>query len=31
VRSYTIEHNSDVPADTEKTDRFTAVSLQYGF
>ncbi|MFW5969280.1 MAG: DUF481 domain-containing protein [Halofilum sp. (in: g-proteobacteria)] len=31
VLSYTIEHNSDVPADTEKTDRFTAVSLQYGF
>jgi putative salt-induced outer membrane protein len=29
--SYTIEHNSDVPADSEKTDRFTAVSLQYGF
>ncbi|WP_067562801.1 DUF481 domain-containing protein [Halofilum ochraceum] len=31
VLSYTIEHNSDVPAGTEKTDRFTAVSLQYGF
>jgi len=31
VLSYTIEHNSDVPADTEKTDRYTAVSLQYGF
>lgn len=31
VFSYTIEHNSDVPADTEKTDRYTAVSLQYGF
>ena len=31
VFSYTIEHDSDVPADTEETDRFTAVSLQYGF
>lgn len=31
VLSYTIEHNSDVPAGTEKTDRYTAVSLQYGF
>jgi len=31
VLSWTIEHNSDVPADTENTDRFTAVSLQYGF
>ncbi len=31
VLSYTIEHNSDVPVDTENTDRYTAVSLQYGF
>ncbi|MGI9308794.1 MAG: DUF481 domain-containing protein, partial [Gammaproteobacteria bacterium] len=29
--SYTIRHNSDVPPDTEKSDRFTAISLEYGF
>jgi len=31
VLSYTVEHNSDVPVGTRKTDRFTTVSLQYGF
>ncbi len=31
VFSYTVEHNSDVPADTENTDRYTAVSLQYEY
>ncbi len=31
VLSYTIEHNSEVPAGSEQTDRFTDVSLQYGF
>ena len=29
--SYTVEHNSEVPADVEQTDTFTTVSLQYGF
>lgn len=29
--SYTVEHNSDVPADTEKTDTRTAVNIQYSF
>lgn len=29
--SYTIKHNSDVPAGTEKTDKITAVTLVYGF
>jgi len=29
--SFTIRNNSDVPIDTEKTDTFTAVSLEYGF
>lgn len=27
--SFTLKHNSDVAADREQTDRFTAVSLQY--
>ncbi len=31
VLSYRLRHNSDVPAGTEKTDRFTAISLEYGF
>ena len=31
VASYTIKNNSDVPALTEKTDTFTALSLEYGF
>ena len=31
VASYTIKHNTDVPALTEKTDRYTALSLEYSF
>lgn len=31
VASYTIKNNSDVPLGTEKTDTFTALSLEYGF
>jgi putative salt-induced outer membrane protein len=31
VASYTIKNNSDVPIGTEKTDTFTALSLEYGF
>ncbi len=31
VASYIIKNNSDVPAGIEKTDRFTAISLEYGF
>jgi putative salt-induced outer membrane protein len=31
VLSYVIKNNSDVPVGIEKTDRFTAVSLEYGF
>jgi len=31
VASYTIKSNSDVPFGTEKTDTFTALSLEYGF
>jgi putative salt-induced outer membrane protein len=31
VASYTIRNNSDVPIGTEKTDTFTALSLEYGF
>ena len=31
VASYTIKHNSDVPALTEKTDTLTALSLEYAF
>lgn len=31
VASYTIKHNSDVPVLTEKTDTFTALSLEYAF
>lgn len=29
--SYTVQHNSDVPAETERTDTITAVSLEYDF
>ncbi|MDX1406187.1 MAG: DUF481 domain-containing protein [Woeseiaceae bacterium] len=31
VLSYTIKHNTDVPLGSEKTDRLTAVSLEYAF
>ncbi len=31
VASYTIKHNSDVPALTEKTDTYTALALEYAF
>ena len=31
VASYTIRNNSDVPVGTEKTDTFTALSLEYAF
>ncbi|HUQ53739.1 MAG TPA: DUF481 domain-containing protein [Gammaproteobacteria bacterium] len=31
VLSYVIKSNSDVPVGIEKTDRFTALSLEYGF
>jgi len=31
VASFTIRNNSDVPPDIEKTDTFTAISLEYGF
>lgn len=31
VASYTIKHNTDVPALTEKTDTYTALSLEYSF
>jgi putative salt-induced outer membrane protein len=31
VASYTIKNNSEVPAGSENTDRFTALSLEYGF
>lgn len=31
VASYTIKHNSDVPPLTEKTDTYTALSLEYAF
>ena len=31
VLSYVIKNNSDVPVGIEKTDRFTALSLEYGF
>ncbi len=31
VASYTIRHNSDVPPLTEKSDRYTALSLEYSF
>lgn len=31
VVSYVIKNNSDVPVGIEETDRFTAISLEYGF
>lgn len=31
VLSFVIKNNSDVPVGIEKTDRFTAISLEYGF
>ncbi len=31
VASYTIKHNSDVPAGTEKRDNYTALSVEYAF
>lgn len=31
VASYTIQHNTDVVPGTEKTDTFSALSLEYGF
>ncbi len=31
ILSYTLRNNSDVPVDTEKTDTFTAVALEYTF
>lgn len=31
VASYTIKHNTDVPIATEKTDTYTALSLEYTF
>jgi len=31
VASYTVKHNTDVPALTDKTDTYTALSLEYAF
>jgi putative salt-induced outer membrane protein len=31
VLSYTVRHNTDVPVGSEKTDKLTAVSLEYAF
>jgi putative salt-induced outer membrane protein len=31
VASYTVKHNTDVPPLTEKTDTYTALSLEYVF
>jgi putative salt-induced outer membrane protein len=31
VFSYTVRHNTDVPAGSEKTDKFTAISLELAF
>jgi putative salt-induced outer membrane protein len=31
VASYTVKHNTDVPVLTEKTDTYTALSLEYAF
>jgi putative salt-induced outer membrane protein len=31
VASYTVKHNTDVPPLTEKTDTYTALSLEYAF
>ena len=31
VASYTIKNNSEVPAGTEETDTYSALSLEYAF
>jgi putative salt-induced outer membrane protein YdiY len=31
VLSYVIKNNSEVPVGIRKTDRYTAISLEYGF
>lgn len=31
VFSYTVKHNTDVPVGSEKTDTFTAISIEYAF
>jgi putative salt-induced outer membrane protein len=31
VLSYTVRHNTDVPASSEKTDKLTAISIEYAF
>ena len=31
VASYTVKHNTDVPVGSEKTDTFTAISIEYAF
>ena len=31
VLSYTVRHNTDVPAGSEKTDKLTAISIEYAF
>ena len=31
IASYTIKNNSEVPLGAQKTDTFTALSLEYGF
>lgn len=31
VLGYTVRHNSDVPPDTDKTDTYTSLSLEYAF
>jgi len=31
VLSYTVKHNTDVPVGSEKTDTFTAISIEYAF
>jgi putative salt-induced outer membrane protein len=31
VASYTVKYNTDVPPLTEKTDTYTALSLEYAF
>ena len=31
VASYTVKHNTDVPPLTEKSDTYTALSLEYAF
>jgi putative salt-induced outer membrane protein len=31
VLSYTVRHNTDVPLGSEKTDKLTAISIEYAF